>query len=81
MNERRKNVVTLAFKKLDKDGNGYINIDDLKGVYDASKHPDVRLGKKTEEDVLLEFLDTFEQHYSLNVSVLVSDYLCYIASK
>lgn len=60
MNERRKNVVTLAFKKLDKDGNGYINIDDLKGVYDASKHPDVRLGKKTEEDVLLEFLDTFE---------------------
>ena len=28
-------------------------------------HPDVKLGKKTEEEVLIEFLDTFEMHYSL----------------
>ena len=60
--------MTLAFKKFDKDGNGYINIEDLKGRYNASNHPDVKLGKKTEEDILYEFLDTFEQHYSLNVS-------------
>ena len=31
-------------------------------------HPDVKSGKKTEDDVLGEFLDTFELHYSLNVS-------------
>lgn len=30
-----------AFKKLDKDGNGFIEIDDLKDIYNASKHPDV----------------------------------------
>ena len=67
MNERRKNTVTLAFKRFDKDGNGFINIEDLKGRYNASNHPDVKSGKKTEEDVLYEFLDTFEQHYSLKV--------------
>ena len=60
MNQRRKNIVLLAYKKFDRDGNGTINIEDLKGSYNASNHPDVRLGKKTEEDVLYEFLDTFE---------------------
>ena len=66
MNDRRRNIVTLAFKRFDKDGSGSINIEDLKGVYNASNHPDVKLGKKTEEDVLYEFLDTFEQHYALS---------------
>ena len=60
MNEKRKNVVTLAFKRCDKDGNCVLNIEDLKGTYNASQHPDVKTGKKTEEDVLYEFLDTFE---------------------
>jgi Ca2+-binding EF-hand superfamily protein len=68
MNDRRKMIVTLAFKKFDSDSNGYINIEDLKGKYNAKNHPDVKLGKKTEEDILYEFLDTFEQHYSLSVS-------------
>ena len=66
MNDKRKNVVILAYKKLDKDGNGVINVDDLKGVYNASNHPSVKTGKATEEDILYEFLDTFEQHYSMN---------------
>jgi len=60
MNEKRRNIVTLAFKKFDADGNGHISIEDLKGRYNAGNHPDVKLGKKTEEDVLYEFLDTFE---------------------
>ena len=68
MNDRRRTIVTLAFKKFDADANGYINIEDLKGRYNAANHPDVKSGKKTEEDVLYEFLDTFEQHYSLCVS-------------
>lgn len=73
MNERRRNMVTLAFKKFDADGNGCINIEDLKGRYNAKQHPDVKMGKKTEEDVLYEFLDTFEQHYSLSVSLKYSE--------
>jgi Ca2+-binding EF-hand superfamily protein len=69
MNDGRRNIVTVAFKRFDADGNGQINIEDLKGRYNAKNHPDVKMGKKTEEDVLYEFLDTFEQHYSLSVSI------------
>ena len=65
MNQNRKRVVAQAFKKLDKDGNGHIDISDIKGVYNAKKHPDVLSGKKTEEQVLLEFIETFETAHNL----------------
>jgi Ca2+-binding EF-hand superfamily protein len=50
---------------MDKDGNGFIDINDLRGVYTASKHPDVISGKKTEQQVLQEFLETFEIHHNI----------------
>ena len=65
MNQPRKNLVKRAFDKIDRNRNGIVELDDLKGVYNAKNHPDVKLGKKTEEEVLSEFLDTFEMHYSL----------------
>jgi len=55
-----------AFKKLDKDGSGLIDLKDIKGVYDASKHPDVKAGKKSEDEILGEFIETFEMHHALN---------------
>lgn len=65
MNEFRVNLVRQAFKKLDKDGSGVVDIDDIRGVYSAKSHPDVRAGKKTEEDVLCDFLETFEMHHNI----------------
>ena len=65
MNQNRKNLVQKAFTKLDKNKNGIIELDDIIGVYNAKHHPDVKMGKKTEEEVLADFLDTFELHYSL----------------
>lgn len=65
MNNTRKLVVAAAYKKLDKDGNGWIDINDVRGVYSAKKHPDVVAGKKTEDDVLKEFLATFEMNHSI----------------
>ena len=65
MNNARKQLVSQAFNKLDKNGNGIVELEDIKGVYNASKHPDVRSGKKTEDDVLCEFLDTFETHHAV----------------
>jgi len=41
MNPRREAIVAQAFKKLDKDGSGEIDIRDIKGVFNAGKHPDV----------------------------------------
>lgn len=67
MNDYRKNFVKKAFKKLDKNGNGMIELDDIRGVYSAKNHPDVKAGKKTEDEVLAEFLDNFEYHFSILV--------------
>ena len=65
MNERRKRIVQQAFKSLDKNGNGLIELDDIRETYNAKMHPDVICGKKTEEEVLAEFLDTLEYQFSL----------------
>ena len=65
MNMARKKVVAQAFKKLDADGNGWIDINDVRGVYKANKHPDVLSGKKTEDQILQEFLETFETAHSM----------------
>ena len=39
---------------------GSIDINDIYGVYNASNHPDVIGGRKTENDILTEFLSNFE---------------------
>ncbi len=41
MNNYRKKLVNQAFNKLDRDGSGVVDINDLKGRYNASRHPDV----------------------------------------
>jgi len=65
MNMARKKMVAQAYKKLDKDGNGWVDINDLRGVYKADKHPDVKSGKKTEDQILQEFLETFETAHAM----------------
>ena len=40
----------------DKDGSGSVSIADIRGVFNAKKHPEVIERKKTEEQVLTEFL-------------------------
>ena len=42
MSARRTAVVSRAFEKLDRTGDGVVTIDDLRGVYDPSFHPEVR---------------------------------------
>ncbi|KDO27328.1 hypothetical protein SPRG_07575 [Saprolegnia parasitica CBS 223.65] len=60
MNARRLGLVHAAFQKLDKNGDGAVDPSDIVGTYDASKHPDVIAGKRTQDDVFREFLDTFD---------------------
>lgn len=52
LNDFRKGLVKKAFDKMDRDGNGTLEYSDVKGVYKANNHPDVRSGKKTEEEVV-----------------------------
>jgi len=65
MNQNRKRIVAKAFDCLDKDGGGFIDINDIRGVYTADKHPDVIAGKKTEQQILQEFLETFETAHNM----------------
>jgi hypothetical protein len=67
MNDFRKALAVKAFKTMDKDNSGVLDLNDIKGVYNAKMHPDVKSGKKTEDEILFEFLDTFEIHHSDHV--------------
>ena len=49
LNDFRRALVEKAFRKIDKDSSGVIDIDDIKDIYNASKHPDVIQGRKTED--------------------------------
>jgi calcyphosin len=42
-----------------------VDINDIREVYNASKHPDVTSGKKTENQIFNEFLETFETHHNI----------------
>ena len=65
MNDRRRKIVLQVFKLFDKNQNGVIEMDDIRDNYNAKSHPEVQSGKKNEEEVLAEFLDTFEYQFSL----------------
>lgn len=65
MNDRRVVLAKKAFKIIDLDGSGVLDLSDIRERYNAKKHPDVMSGKQTEEDILYEFLDTFEAAYAI----------------
>lgn len=49
LNDYRRGLAERAFKKLDRDGSGIIEIQDLEGIYNGKKHPAVVEGRKTEQ--------------------------------
>lgn len=48
LSQIRREIVIRAFKKLDRDNSGVIDMRDIEGVYNAKQHPDVKAGRKTE---------------------------------
>ncbi|KAH9195244.1 hypothetical protein AeNC1_002785 [Aphanomyces euteiches] len=84
MNDRRLRLVHEAFAKIDRNGDGVLEPSDIVGCYTASKHPDVIAGKRTEDEIFREFLDTFDvdvkdgkvtrdewEHYYHNISCVI----------
>ena len=60
MNMKRKGLIKEAFNKLDRTEDGVITTEDLKGVYNVSKHPKYLNGEWTEDQCLRTFLDSFD---------------------
>lgn len=62
LNDRRTEMVHLAYGVLDKSGDGLVTIEDIMIAYDATYHPDFQSGRKTKEEVLREFMTVWETH-------------------
>lgn len=60
LSERRKNMVNRAFALMDKDGSGKISVSDIQHLYDPSHHKDFIEGTKSKDEVVEEFLNSFD---------------------
>jgi hypothetical protein len=80
MSQRRINLVNQAFSILDKAGTGEVHPDDIMDVYDASKHPDVLAGTRTKQDVLSEFLETFDVGGEVDGKVTRQEFMNYYSN-
>ncbi|MCQ2821061.1 MAG: EF-hand domain-containing protein [archaeon] len=65
LNFVRSEIVRKAFEKLDTEGNGLVDPEVIKANFATKNHPDVILQKRTEEETICEFLDTFDYHFNL----------------
>jgi Ca2+-binding EF-hand superfamily protein len=60
LSEFRKELVDMAFARLDKTGDGIITIDDLEQCYDVSQLPEVASGKLTPRAALEKFMSQWD---------------------
>jgi len=65
LGESRRNLVNNAFNKLDVGRKGVVNMNIIRNGFNAKGHPDVINGKRTDQEVLAEFLDNFDYHFNL----------------
>uniref|UniRef100_F1LD55 Calcyphosin-like protein n=1 Tax=Ascaris suum TaxID=6253 RepID=F1LD55_ASCSU len=79
MSQSRLAVIDLAFKKLDKTGDGVITVDDMKGIYNAERHPQFISGEKTREEVFAQFLKNFEVGGHVDGKVTKEEFTNYYA--
>jgi hypothetical protein len=60
MPQARLDLINKAFEKLDKRHAGFVTIDDLRDRYSVEYHPKYKSGEMTADQVLTEFLDSFQ---------------------
>ena len=65
LNEFRKGILKQVFEKLDKNETGFITVGQLRETYNPKEHPLVRQGKRSEDEILGDFIDILEYHFSL----------------
>ena len=68
LSARRNKEIKTVFDTLKDKTGGKFTVDYVKKVYDVNRHPDVIQGKRTGDNVLVEFIETFEAHHNLDGS-------------
>lgn len=84
MSEERTNFVKQIYEFLVERRGNDISVDDIKSAFLADKHPDVIQGHRTSDNVLVEFIETFEAHHNLgdpnNRQVSMNEWIDYFTS-
>ena len=66
LNPVRRRLVNEAFDKLDANGNGTIELEEVKSKYDPTRHPDVIAGIKSAEQARFGFFEMFTSFHNAN---------------
>jgi len=72
LNPRRLAMVGRCFESMDTNGSGVIDSATIKGIFYAKEHPEVIAIKKSESQILSEFLNNFE-----STTISVTDFQIY----
>ena len=65
LNDRRQNIVNVAYKKLDNENCGVINLSDVKEQFNSKNSPIVRDAIMSEEMFFNSFMNTFQTHHNI----------------
>ena len=60
INASREQWIKKAYNKLDVTLDGQVTVEDIAQIYDASQHPEVIEGKKSEEQIFKEFMQQWD---------------------
>lgn len=80
LSKSRLDLVVTAFKCLDREGAGIIDASLVISAYDPSGHPDVFLGVKSPEEVMEEWLSTFDVGGTVVGRVTEQEFITYYAN-
>lgn len=60
INERRRQLINMAYDVLDHNGDGIVTLEDISAIYDLSFHPGVQDGSVSAEDAYREFMTQWD---------------------
>lgn len=61
MNQERREVIRTAFRHMDTNSEGLVDIGTMLSTYNANRHPQVSDGSREPEDILAEFEETLKE--------------------
>ena len=64
----RKRLCEEAFKSLDANGSGTLEMSEVKDCFEGARHPECISGEKTAEQCKFEFLNLFKMHQNSSTS-------------
>lgn len=60
LNQRRQNLVDMAFAKLDRTNDGVVTVADLVDTYNVEFHPKFKSGEMSKKDILQDFMKQWD---------------------